>query len=204
MENSNIPEQPPPAKKKIGRPRKNPDAAIPKHPPRATIDFASLDIQRALITTGSVTPETAEKVTMDIERRFVAAIKPLHMTKRVMWNMAQKRQMFRRCVLRLEQIINGTLQELEFDRHGKAHIVFPNALNVIKACELLMAYCAGRPAQKVDVSVLNMGERDVTPRMEIVLNRVSVKEVQAITDAGLKGIKLNLGHVEDSGSLKHN
>ena len=85
------------------------------------------------------------------------------------WSPAVKRQEFRKSIKTLIDIRDGRLHELTFSKDGKKRMVAKAKIDqVIKACELLLGYAAGKPATKIDLSVA--GGVEAINTLQIVLH----------------------------------
>lgn len=103
-----------------------------------------------------------------------------------LWSKQVKRQEFRRTIQRVIAIRDGRVREMDFDEHGKRIWVYPSVQNLLKACEIMLGYTAGKPAQRIDIDIAGDAERPNT--LSIVLNRPTTKEQR--TEAGKQIIAL--------------
>lgn len=91
-----------------------------------------------------------------------------------LWSKTVKRQEFRRTIQRVIAIRDGRIREMDFDQHGKRIWVYPSVQNLLKACEIMLGYTAGKPAQRIDIDIAGDSERPNT--LQIVLNRPTTKQ----------------------------
>lgn len=73
--------------------------------------------------------------------------------------------------------MNGNIVNSYIDKNGKRIIVVEDLPAILTASRNLAEYAAGKPAQKIDVSISDDLERPNT--LQIVLNRPSTKEQKA-------------------------
>jgi hypothetical protein len=81
-----------------------------------------------------------------------------------------QRMEFRQAFLRLIQIRDGRIMEMDFTSNGKRIWVYPSVSNLIAACVKIMEYTAGKPEQKISLDVIN-GENIQPNALQLILNR---------------------------------
>lgn len=94
-----------------------------------------------------------------------------------LWNKSTKKMVFRRAVATWWRIMNGNIVNSYIDKNGKRIIVVEDLPAILTASRNLAEYAAGKPAQKIDVSISDDVERPNT--LQIVLNRPTTKQERA-------------------------
>lgn len=125
-----------------------------------------------------------DRVATVIEREIAAQHKAIDKLgqKRVLASFERKAE-FRRSFLKLVQIREGRIREMDFGENGKQIWVYPSLKDLITACRLIMEYTAGKPEQRISMDVI--GEAQQVNAIQVVLNLSDNKE-----EAQEKGILL--------------